>query len=147
MTWRPSANGYRLPTEAEFEYACRAGSTTAFYNGGVTETLCGIDPVLDQIGWYCGNSGDKTHEVGQKLPNAWTLYDMSGNVWEWCWDWYGDYPGAVTDPVGPASGAWRVYRGGGWRNDVPRCRSAVRSNALPAERGIALGLRPARSTP
>ncbi len=100
---------YSLPTEAQWEYAARAGSTTAFYNGGITETGGGYDPNLDVIGWYYYNSNSKTHPVGQKAPNAWGLYDMSGNVYEWCSDWYGTYPStAVTDPTGPSSGSSRV---------------------------------------
>ena len=88
-----------------------------------------------------------THPVGQKLPNAWGLYDMSGNVQEWCWDWFGDYPRAVTDPVGPASGARRVVRGGSWNDYAQDCRSAARSYADPGYRAHALGLRPASSAP
>ena len=146
VNWDQSANGYRLPTEAEWEYACRAGSTTAFYNGGITETQCS-DPNLDQIGWYCGNSAWTTHEVGQKLPNAWGLYDMSGNVYEWCWDWRGDYPlGPVTDPVGPSSGNMRVMRGGSWGYTALQCRSAYRAQ-VPDIDGRTVGLRPARATP
>jgi formylglycine-generating enzyme required for sulfatase activity len=106
---------YRLPTEAEWEYAARAGST-GDYAGK-----------LDSMGWYKENSGGKTHPVGQKQPNAWGLYDMHGNVWEWVQDWYGDYPReAVTDPTGPASGSSRVVRGGGWSGADWRCRSADR---------------------
>jgi len=97
---------YSLPTEAQWEYAARAGSTTAFYNGGITETGGGYDPNLNVIGWYFYNSGFKTQPVGQKAPNPWGLYDMSGNVREWCWDWYGSYgSAAVTDPTGPSSGS------------------------------------------
>ena len=89
VNWDPSANGYRLPTESEWEYACRAGTETAFYNGEIIDISCN-DPNLDQIGWYCGNRGawyepdGRPAEVGQKLPNAWNLYDMTGNVFEWC---------------------------------------------------------------
>ena len=146
VIWDQSANGYRLPTESEWEYACRAGSATAFYNGPITDTGCN-DPNLDQIGWYCGNASSKTHEVAEKLPNAWGLYDMSGNVWEWCWDWYGAYPGPVTDPAGPDSGARRVLRGGGWGSYAQRCRSALRYDYDPGARSRLLGLRPASSAP
>ena len=146
VIWDQSANGYRLPTESEWEYACRAGSATAFYNGPITDTGCN-DPNLDQIGWYCGNASSKTHEVAEKLPNAWGLYDMSGNVWEWCWDWYGAYPGPVTDPVGPDSGARRVTRGGGWAYLAQYCRSALRYHYAPGYRDLYLGLRPASSAP
>jgi formylglycine-generating enzyme required for sulfatase activity len=148
IDWLNSNEGasYRLPSEAEWEYAARAGSTTAFANSGITELKCGRDPNLDAMGWYCGNSGDKTHPVAQKQPNAWGLYDMHGNVWEWCQDWYGDYPsGAVTDPKGPSSGSSRVYRGGGWYFNARDCRSAVRYRLTPGLRNYSLGLRLART--
>ncbi len=111
---------YRLPTEAEWEYSARAGSTTAFYNGGITELYWGYDPNLSAIGWYCGNAGSTTHPVAQKQANAWGLYDMSGNVWEWVQDWYGAYPtGAVTNPTGASSsGSSRVFRGGSCDNNA-----------------------------
>ncbi|MDZ7697900.1 MAG: SUMF1/EgtB/PvdO family nonheme iron enzyme [Deltaproteobacteria bacterium] len=120
---------YRLPTEAEWEYAARAGSTTAFYNGSITETECGYDPNLNAIGWYCYNCGDQPHPVAQKTPNAWGLYDMSGNVLERCQDWYdSDYytSEAVIDPVGPSSGSYRIKRGGCWVYRARSCRSASR---------------------
>ncbi len=123
---------YKLPTEAEWEYAARAGSTTAFTNGGISETGCGYDSNLDAMGWYCGNSDKRTHRVAGKKPNRWGLYDMHGNVWEWCQDWYGkNYPSdSVIDPTGPSSGSLRVGRGGSWSNFARRCRSAVRGNFL-----------------
>ncbi len=109
--------GFSLPTEAQWEYACRAGSQGP-YNG----------PALDAIGWYGDNSGDRTHPAGQKAPNAWGLYDMHGNLSQWCSDWYAGYPtGPVTDPVGPATGTERVTRGGNWAAAASACRSASRS--------------------
>jgi formylglycine-generating enzyme required for sulfatase activity len=136
---------YRLPTEAEWEYAARAGSTTAFANGGISVLECSYDPNLDAMGWYCGNSGSKTHPAAQKLPNAWGLYDMHGNVWEWCQDWYGIYPsGAVLDPTGPSSGANRVIRGGSWYHYARSCRSAFRGSFSPGDRRYLLGFRLAR---
>ena len=146
---------YRLPTEAEWEYAARAGTTTAFYNGGITELYCGLDPNLDAIGWYCGNDdvdgSSTTHPVARKQPNAWGLYDMSGNVWEWCQDWYGTYPtGAVSDPGGPSTGSYRVLRGGSLYNVAPYCRSAYRRHRNPSDRydssGFRLALSPSSDT-
>jgi uncharacterized repeat protein (TIGR02543 family) len=111
--------GYRLPTEAQSEYACRAGTTTAYNTG---------DTISDNTGWYYDNSGSKTHQVGLKPANAWGLYDMHGNVREWCWDWYGTYTaGAQTDPMGASSGSFRVARGGGWSSVLAEyLRSAYR---------------------
>ncbi|MGC9451980.1 MAG: formylglycine-generating enzyme family protein [Oceanipulchritudo sp.] len=141
-----NASGYRLPTESEWEYACRAGTTTAFYSGPITYTgTSPLDPNLDQIGWYAGNSGTNTHPVGGKQANAWGLYDMSGNVWEWCWDWYATYPGTVTDPTGAVSGTGRGGRGGYFDNGARDCRSAYRISGNPAYRGNNMGFRPARS--
>ena len=139
--------GYRLPTEAEWEYAARAGTQTAFYTGEITQTDCDtVDPNLNAAGWYCGNAGGATHPVGQKQPNAWGLYDMHGNVWEWVHDWDGDYPaGDAVDPLGPAAGDNRVRRGGLWLSDAQYARAAFR-NSLNPDNGSAnaLGFRPAR---
>ena len=111
---------YRLPTEAEWEYACRAGTTTRFYTGDSEEDL-------SRAGWYRFNSGDKTHPVGQKTPNSWGLYDMHGNVYEWVQDRGGTYPsGSVTDPRGPISGDNRIARGAAWNRIVNNSRSASR---------------------
>ena len=119
---------FRLPTEAEWEYACRAGSSTAYCFGD-------DESRLGDYAWYDENSGNETHPVGQKKPNAWGLYDMHGNVYEWCGDWFGDYPsGAVTDPTGPSSGSRRVVRGGGWNGGPWICRSADRIRSSPVYR-------------
>ncbi|GMQ79795.1 MAG: hypothetical protein BMS9Abin03_234 [Thermodesulfobacteriota bacterium] len=140
---REGGNRYRLPTEAEWEYAARAGSTTAFANGGITELKCGFDSNLDAMGWYCGNSNEKTHPIARKQPNSWGLYDMHGNVWEWCQDWYGKYSSSfVTNPTGPSDGSFRVSRGGGWIRNARYCRSALRNRDSPGDRyNAALGFR------
>ena len=135
---------YSLSTEAQWEYAARAGSTTAFYNGGITETGCGYDSNLNAIGWYCYNADSKTHPVAGKVSNAWGLYDMSGNVWEWCQDWYSSSyytSSAVTDPTGPSSGSYRVIRGGYWYYYAGYCRSASRDYENPDWRGSSIGFR------
>jgi formylglycine-generating enzyme required for sulfatase activity len=142
---------YRLPTEAEWEYAARAGTTTAFYNGDITNTSCD-DPKLDAIGWYCGNADSTTHPVGQKQPNAWGLFDMSGNVWEWVEDdWHSSYDGAPTDGsawVDSPRASRRVFRGGGWSSVARYCRSARRDGNGPTRRsnrgGFRLALSPGR---
>jgi formylglycine-generating enzyme required for sulfatase activity len=127
---------YRLPTEAEWEYACRAGTDTA-YSFGDDENELG------ECAWSRDNSGSTTHPVGKKKPNAWGLYDMHGNVWEWCSDWYGDYPsGSVTNPSGASSGSSRVYRGGSWGAYAGHCRSAYRDYGFtPDGRRNSLGFR------
>jgi formylglycine-generating enzyme required for sulfatase activity len=135
-----SGDGYRLPTEAEWEYACRAGSTTRFSFGD-------DDASLEEYGWFLGNSDVKTHPVGQKRANAFGLYDMHGNDWEWCWDGYDkDYyrqsPGA--DPLGPSQAAGRVIRGGSWAYDPRSGRSANRNSNAPGYRKYTLGFRVAR---
>jgi formylglycine-generating enzyme required for sulfatase activity len=143
--------GYRLPTESEWEYAIRAGTTTAFYNGGITVTNCDVDPNLTLIGWYCGNASSTTHPVGEKNANAWGLSDMSGNVWEWVWDWYlaaypaGSTSSPVVDPTGGDPGSFRVLRGGSWYVSAPYCRSAVRATSPPGDRHGNVGFRLARS--
>jgi len=125
---------FHLPTEAQWEYACRAG-TTGPYAGD-----------LEQMAWYDRNSGEKTHPVGRKKPNAWGLHDMHGNVWEWCADWYGAYPeGAASDPSGPVSGTNRVGRGGSWDYRAISCRSANRGNGNPGFTSNNIGFRPART--
>ena len=122
---------YRLPTEAEWEYACRAWTPTRFSYGD--------DPTymrLADYAWYVDNSGHTTHPVGQKLPNPWGLYDMHGGLWEWCQDWYGSYPGgSAIDPQGPATGSYRVFRGGSWGCQGGECRSASRDFNPEGETG------------
>jgi formylglycine-generating enzyme required for sulfatase activity len=131
---------YCLPTEAEWEYACRAGSTTQYCFGD-------DEKMLNDYAWYDKNSGGKTHPVKQKKPNACGLYDMHGNVWEWCEDWYGDYPKKhVTDPKGPNSGARRVIRGGGWDFGPRSLRSADRGFNSPGDRYGRVGFRLLRTT-
>ena len=151
--------GYRLPTGAEWEYAYRAGTGTAFYNGGIT-SCSSKDPNLDKIGWYWENSqvsyagsynSRGTHPVGLKTPNTWGLYDMAGNVWEWCHDWYGIYPSlSITDPVGTEdSFQYKVVRGGGWnsKGKAGCARAAFRSYASIGGSGDHKGFRLARSVP
>lgn len=129
--WDQSANGYRLPTEAEWEYACRAGTVTSYYNG-YDIVDCTVDYNLDQIAWYYHNAFNQTQNVGLKQPNQWGLYDMLGNVWEWTWDRYGPYPlGPVTDPIGPQEGSDRVIRGGGLCGEASACRAAARLGTSP----------------
>lgn len=138
---------YRLPTEAEWEYACRAGSTSAFCNGEITELLCGFDPNLDSVGWYCGNSSRTIHPVGLKNPNGWGLYDMHGHLWEWCQDWYGEYSTSPrVDPRGADSGPGRVIRGGSWFSSAKNCRSACRFHWPPQSGGDFIGFRLVRDT-
>jgi len=118
---------YRLPTEAEWKYAARAGSNLALANGDLKILNCEIDSKLNAAGWFCGNSGKKLQIVAQKLQNDWGLYDMHGNVWEWCQDWYDEYPSnSVIDPVGPSEGTKRVRRGGAYSEPSQYCRSASR---------------------
>ncbi len=133
-----NANGYRLPTEAEWEYACRAGTTTRFYWGD--------DPDYSQIELHAWYEEKQTHEVGLKQPNAWGLHDMSGNVWEWCQDWYGNYTfNALIDPIGASPGLSCVLRGGGWSGDARYCRAASRFGWDPADKLYYLGFRIVRS--
>jgi formylglycine-generating enzyme required for sulfatase activity len=141
--------GFRPATEAEREYATRAGTTTAFYDGGITDAGCApVDPNLELIGWYCGDTAAVTNPVGRKQPNAWGLYDVTGNVWDQCWDWYGPYAGSVVNPEGPAAGEYRVNRGGSYADaGAQYLRSAKRGWGTPAVRDPWLGFRLARTLP
>jgi len=141
--------GYRLPTEAEWEYAARAGTTEATYNGDIDAANCyGVSPVLEPIAWYGENSSSTTHPVAQKDANPWGLYDMLGNVYEWTWDKYGSYEsGALEDPTGASSGSGRVSRGCSWLGTGRGCRAAIRYDNSPEYRYVYLGFRPARSMP
>ena len=145
--------GYRLPTEAEWERAYRAGTGTAFYNGGITYPECSpLDLGLAEVGWYCGNAGSTTHPVKAKTPNVWGFYDMAGNVWEWVWDlydvsYYANRPEPDLDPTGPQAGGGRLLRGGSWTSDASNCRAAFRNRNQPATRLDRLGFRPARTLP
>ena len=156
---RSAGRRYRLPSEAEWEYSCRSGGYDAF--------AIGEGKKLEDYGWFANNSGIRpldatalwkedqanymerilgnkgsTNRVGLKLPNAWGIHDMHGNVWEWCSDWYGDYPEvSVVDPKGPESGTARVARGGGWHNPATFCRSAFRFRDDPSHRDYDIGFR------
>jgi len=136
-------NKYRLPTEAEWEYACRAGTTTS-YSWGEQNPVIEFEPSngarFDAYALLIG-----PYSVGAYAPNPWGLYDMHGNVWEWCQDWYGEYPGKdVTDPSGPSSGERRVLRGGSWRSDAGFMRSANRVRLNPDGGGVNCGFRIAK---
>jgi formylglycine-generating enzyme required for sulfatase activity len=146
VSWADAAKyaewaGLRLPTEAEWEYACRAGSLGRYCSGEAKEDL-------DKVGWYASNSGRRLHAVGEKTPNAWGLYDMHGNVLEWCADWHGEYgPDEQRDPVGPAQGEYRVLRGGSWLYYGVSLRSADSAGGGPGFRGGRVGFRVARGQP
>jgi len=132
---RSGGKRYRLPTEAEWEFAARGGSLSRGYQYAGSNNL-------DEVGWYSANSGSKTRPVKGKKPNALGLYDMSGNVWEWCSDWYGSYAsGAQSNPLGPSSGSDRVIRGGGWSNFAEGCRVAFRLGGYPGTRNFLVGFR------
>ena len=133
----PQGYVYRLPTEAEWEYVTRAGTTNRFFFGDDhTYTT------LTNYAWFSADSDGSTHDVGGKQANPWGIYDTSGNVFEWCADWYGPYPGgSVTDPTGPASGTGRVMRGGSWRYPGGDARSAARNFNVPDFASYGIGIR------
>jgi formylglycine-generating enzyme required for sulfatase activity len=152
VTWNRTANGYRLPTEAEWEYACRAGTTTPFNTGNnITDSEANC---YNHYGYNNNSSGrtiggyrGRTVPVNSFGANSWGLFDMHGNVADWCWDWYGEYgTSAQTNPAGPAAGSLRVNRGGGW-NDFPKhIRSAYRAATPPGNGSFNLGFRLVRNT-
>ena len=134
-----TGKNFRLPTEAEWEFAARGGNQSRHFQYSGSNNL-------DDVAWYYDNSNSKTHPVGTKQPNELGLYDMSGNVWEWCNDWCGDYSSyAQTDPKGPSNGSYRVCRGGGWGSNAGDCRSSGRNGSAPDGGSIYLGLRLALS--
>jgi formylglycine-generating enzyme required for sulfatase activity len=136
--------GYRLPTEAEWEYAYRAGTQTAFYNGDITSCI-EVDDNADKIAWYDQNSDGTTHPIGQKDPNDAQLHDMGGNVWEWCQDWYAAYgSSSVTDPFGAEDGSNRIMRGGSFLGYAKGVRAANRLYIIPTSAANYLGFRCAR---
>jgi formylglycine-generating enzyme required for sulfatase activity len=139
-----SLTGLRLPTEAEWEYAHRAGTTTAFHSFTGYPNGTNTDSLLGSIAWY--GSGSQTHAVAGKFANGYGLYDMSGNVWEWCQDWYGDYSsGSVINPTGPATGSYRLLRGGGWGDPSGNCRASRRNFITPDFVISGFGFRVARN--
>ena len=140
-----TATGLRLPSEAEWEYACRGGTTTAFHSMPGYPNGTNDDSLLGNIAWYGSNSGSTTHAVAGKAANAFGMYDMSGNVYEWCRDWFGNYPtNNVTDPSGSTTGSSRILRGGSGVA-IDGCRSSYRGYAGPAYRFNVVGFRVART--
>ena len=151
VSYNISCTGYRLLTESEWERAGRGGTTSTYYWGEATDTT-----TVGQYAWFTSNSGSRTQPVGQKVMNAYGLYDMSGNVWEWVWDWvytssaWIPYPsGSATDYLGGSTGSFRGFRGGGWDFSASNLRSARRfyDGFAPTGRGTGVGLRLARTLP
>jgi formylglycine-generating enzyme required for sulfatase activity len=145
-----TCTGYRLPTESEWEYAARGGTIGATHLGNLSGTVTNCATAqanLDGIAWWCRNAGSRTQPVGGKIANSFGLYDMLGNVWEWTGDWYGTYPGTVTDHLGPVTGSARVIRGGSWSDTARNARAAARSGGSSGYRDGLLGFRLSRTAP
>ena len=138
VSWNRLANGYRLPTEAEYEYAARGG------NKPDKTTFAGSNSAAD-VAWYADNSAQTTHPVAQKKPNSLGLYDLSGNLYEWCWDWYDETLAGGEDPTGPSQGSLKVLRGGCWKSPPYMVGVAQRSNSFPYDNDPVLGFRVVRS--
>jgi formylglycine-generating enzyme required for sulfatase activity len=147
IIWNHSANGYRLPTEAEWEYACRAGTTTTFYTGeNIRTSEANYDGSRPYNNSSRGEFRRRPLPVGSFKPNSFGLYDMHGNIGEWCWDWNVEYqPESATDPAGAASGYYRVFRGGSWNHSAENLRSARRNGNTPSAQGYYLGFRVVRN--
>jgi formylglycine-generating enzyme required for sulfatase activity len=145
VSWDRTAGGYRLPTEAEWEYACRAGTSTPFSTGNIITTdQANFNGDVPYANNPRGHGRDRTTTAGSFLPNPWGLYDMHGNVYEWCWDWYGEYSG---DTAAGKTGTGRVVRGGSWRGSAFWVRSAFRDSYNPSNRSEMVGFRVVRSEP